>query len=487
MINNPIDLDKFLCEIRERYTPQNIAPNPFFYLVKPTQENLGKYRLNGKNTKSRLTLDLILFPPLVFGLFVKSLLIAVLKKRESSSFNVENLVKSKILIISHFTHAQRVERKDIFFGSQRIFEENHIFYLNSTRLDGREVNQQYAKVGKLNQTINTKSLGFFQTIRLHFTQNRLMFNLISLALGKSEFTIGQKRLLIKAAKWQHHRSTIANLVLRNRILAVLERIQPENIVLTIEGHSHESMIFEIRNSKFKNTKIIGVQHAPIVPGQFSFFRLIGSFSKLDVLLTSGVTPKELVLNKVPSVRVEILGSPKSIEHKPVINTSSKELILGAVEGTSGSLREFINLFNDLATQLPQICFVLRLHPAIDVREANREIKKLLQLKNLSVSKGSLSEDLSQSRIVIYRSSAVGIEALAYSAIPIHFDSSGQNLLNPISELMHLPTGFSNSLEIVRHIKEILRDEKLQEMVNYDFFKVFCGYYSPLEDINLLID
>ena len=487
MMYRPNDLDDFLFRIRGQYPHQNTTPNPFFYLVKPTEENLVKYNLRGKNSRFRLILDFIFFLPLVSIALVKSLSIAIVRINESRSFHVEDNNESKSLIISHFTYAQKIEDGDIFFGSQEIFEENHTFYLNSTRLDGREIHQRFSKAGKLNQTINTKSLGFFQTIRIHFSQNALMFSIMRLALSKSSFSVDEKRLLLKAARWQHHRSTIGNLVLRERIRAVLKRIQPNEIVLTIEGHSHESMILDLRNSEFRDIKIVGVQHAPIVPGQFSFFRLISNFTELDVLLTSGVTPKNLVLDKVPHVSVKILGSPKSMTRKPSVVSSSKEMILGAVEGTTESLETFINLFNDLAPRLPQIRFVLRLHPAISDRESNRKLKKLGAFENLSVSKNTLFDDLCNSKMVIFRSSAVGIEGLAYSAIPIHYDPSGQNFLNPISNMKLGVAFFSKSQEIIDFIEGALRKENSRVLEIYDTFTLFNDYFSPLKNIKGLID
>lgn len=487
MISNPIELDKFLRQIRERYTAQNISPNPFFYLVKPTRENLQKYNLRKINNGFGLFWDLVLFIPTVINYQVQSFAISILMIKESNKFTSNDLKKTNKLVISHFTYAQKASNEDIFFGHNVNDDGTLVFYLNSTRLQAQDIHDGYVKAGKNNQVINTKSLNPFKIIQLHLYQNKLMFSLIMIALSESSISICKRRLLIKGALWQHHRATVANLVLRERLLSVISQTKPSKLILTIEGHSHEHMILESRNLKFKNIDVIGVQHAPIVAGQFSFFNLLNHFSKLDILLTSGSATQRQISKRTPNLDIRVLGSPKSLRIKPVIDFSSKSQILGAVEGVAQSLESFITLFNELASHNPQRNFVLRLHPALDRHEVKALMKKLDKRENLSVSKESLSVDLSNSAIVVFRSSAVGIEGLAYSALPIHFDPSGQSLLNPLVELNLGPDVFTTAAELSTYLKMDSNKDISIPSNQEKFFKLFNDYYGPLKDINQLID
>ena len=53
-------LDKFLLEIREFIKNSDIQANPFFHLVKPTEENISKYRFYKPESLLFLTFDTIL-------------------------------------------------------------------------------------------------------------------------------------------------------------------------------------------------------------------------------------------------------------------------------------------------------------------------------------------------------------------------------------------------------------------------------------------
>ena len=56
-------LDKFLLEIREFIKNSDIQANPFFHLVKPTEENISKYRFYKPESLLFLTFDTIFFFP----------------------------------------------------------------------------------------------------------------------------------------------------------------------------------------------------------------------------------------------------------------------------------------------------------------------------------------------------------------------------------------------------------------------------------------
>ena len=174
MISNPIELDKFLRQIRERFTVDNISPNPFFYLVKPTRENLQKYNLRKINNGFGLFWDLVLFIPTVINYQLQSFAISILRITESNKFTSSDLEKTNKLIISHFTYAQKASNEDIFFGQNVSDDGTFVFYLNSTRLQAQDIHDGYVKAGKNNQVINTKSLSPFKIIQLHLYQNRII-------------------------------------------------------------------------------------------------------------------------------------------------------------------------------------------------------------------------------------------------------------------------------------------------------------------------
>jgi len=286
---------------------------------------------------------------------------------------------------------------------------------------------------------------------------------------------------------QHSRQTMANLVTKVRLLEVIANCSPKSLILTIEGHAHEAMMLNLRDTYFTEMSVIGFQHAPIVPGQLSFYRLLKEFRSTDLILTCGRVTHDLISTMLPNLSIKILGSPKSIGVTPPLKSEMTMNVLGAVEGTYESLLSFILLFNKLSKLLPNMQFLLRLHPALAPRTARKLLKGLFTSDNLKVSTDTLAVDLHNAHVTIFRSSAVGLEGLAFAALPVHFDSNTDGSLNPLSQTGYPKIEFSNVEELTEFLKSfplVYNNAKNFREESSLFIK---KYYIPLQDINLLID
>jgi len=487
MLINPEELDKFLCNFREKLNDPDYIANPFFYLVKPTEENMEKYRLHHSKYRISLFLELALVFPRIIKNFITSLVIAALKSHESRMWGTNQFSPTQNLIISHYTYAQNPKMNDVFFDNAALDPRNFVLYLNSTRTDAQVIQRNYNQSSKENLVINTKSLNLFQTLKLQLKQLSLSTRLLNHVLRDNNLSLIEKRLIVTAAHFQHSRPTIANLVLKVRLCELLKALQPRTIILTIEGHAHENMILQLRDSDFKQIRLVGFQHAPIVPGQFGFYHVLESFKMDDLLLTCGETTEILIKHALPNLRVDVLGSPKFTRTENYSKAADKVHVLGAVEGTVESLKSFIQLFNSISKQLPQLNFALRLHPAIDRNLSKKQLRSMSESENLKLSYNSLEEDLKRSHAVIFRSSAVGIHGLGYSALPVHFDSCNKGMLNPLSGTVFGNLEFDDESNLAKFLEKL----NLQDLQSNEFYdkcsNVLEKYYAPLKDLNTLID
>jgi hypothetical protein len=162
-------------------------------------------------------------------------------------------------------------------------------------------------------------------------------------------------------------------------------------------------------------------------------------------------------------------------------------VLGAVEGTYESLQSFIIIFNKLSRLLPDFQFMLRLHPALSKDVAQELLKSLNKSVNLNVSTDTLINDLNNSHVTIFRSSAVALEGLAFASFPVHFDTEMDGLLNPLSQINYPKMEFSDPEKLAEFLKgwPQMRNNTLE--FRLESFQVFSDYYFPMSDINLLID
>jgi hypothetical protein len=483
----PGELDKFLVEIRESSPLNEINASPFFHLVKPTEENLLKYKLRRPRSKSLLIIEYLKLFPLILIRTLASLILSMFSLLEFRPKNAKSSEKSNFLFLSHFTFAQNPKEEDIFYGENLDFKESYTFYLNHTRLLSPQIVKRFNDANKRKITVNTKSLSPLSMIKLHANQFRISWWLFTKSIGDNSLGIEKRRILARAASYQHGRSTMANLVLKSRLSETILRVKPKILVLTIEGHAHEKMVIDVSRSLIKDIKIIGYQHAPIVPGQLNLFRIVSNFYSNDYFLTTGEVTKNLALVHDPNCRVKILGSVKAKEFEYQQKDFSKVQVLVSPEGTKESLSQFISLINEIAPILPNIRFVLRYHPALG-RAALKVIKdSLLPRNNVVISLSSLQEDLRQSHLILFRSSAIGIEGLSYGALPMHINQEGHHALNPLVYCGIEMTNFQLTSEIVRFIEKFDLSPSQDESFQRESYEIFNKYFSKLQKITAVID
>jgi len=125
----------------------------------------------------------------------------------------------------------------------------------------------------------------------------------------------------------------------------------------------------------------------------------------------------------------------------------------------------LKLILDLCETNSKYEFILRLHPNL-----TRSLKiivfinKLNRFSNFSVSSETLSTDLAKSNYIFYRSSAVGVQALASAAIPVFYSDVGQNGLNVLSLTTQKFPVACNSREVLELLANSNREIPIEKRI-----------------------
>lgn len=479
---SPLELEIRLKNLVARFPKLDLTVNSFLQIVKPTEEFLDPFSKILLHCEPQLYVSRLLFFPRIILNILKSTLISMVRTPELMSWNRAGIYPKETLFISHFTHAQRANESDAFFGKLLDRANAHVFYLNSTRIVHKKLTSFYSENFKSNISFMTKSLFLPKVVSMHSR-----FFLISLKLFRHSFS----RTLDKKDKWiaieagvrQHSRASMTNAFFRARVLQVIQRVSPKTIHFTFEGHSHEAILINLIHNNFQNIILAPYQHAPIVPEQFGLMRNIALLGSNDRIYTSGEITRDYFKSFRDDIPIVTVGSSKhkisNMSHK----NEEKLRVIGASEGTVQSLVDFLKLFSTLAASQKDIEFQIRVHPAI----SKKELKHALKISGGSteiISEQPLNQDLSNSKYCIYRSSAVAIEGLAFGVTPLYFERSRSHALNPLYFAnFHLPI-FGNSDELIKFFKDIsyldypnqgVSKIELKEISEKYFSKIIKGF------------
>jgi hypothetical protein len=482
-----VELDKFLVRVREGIPFVDKCANPFFYIVKPTHENLSKYLFRRPDSYLFYVFDLLAFGPRIFLHFMIVTCISILRSWQNLAWDRNHQNKKEILFLSHFTHAQDPSKEDAYLGALINQQLDFVFFLNHTRINARKISSIFEKHGKRNLVINSKSLLPHQTLLLQVSLIRVSGWLFLKSFLAGKLKIEERRLMLRAAIWQHSRATMANLTLKNRLTKTIQKVEPNFLVLPLEGHAHEAMIIDLRENRFKQLRIVGYQHAPVVPGQMNLKRMISLLNVNDFCLTTGETLKKQILEESTKCKIAVIGSPKSRQFQFKTKDFSRIQVLVAPEGNKESLIEFTSLTTGLSSLLPRFHFVFRPHPGFENLLSTSLSNLLTGNPNVELSTSTLIDDLSDSHFVLFRSSAVGIEGLCYGAQPVHWDYLGKNLLNPFAQTSFVSLTGKNLQEIAFVIESFdvnfLNSHEF-EILCQDFF---YSYFSKMQNLRSLLN
>jgi hypothetical protein len=416
--------------------------NTYFRISKGTPEQTKKYFLLNSNIPRPiiLTWNLLLIPlnMLKLGLI---LILSLVLFRQNFIYK-RKIVNTQILFLSHGTKRNLVSnKKDTFFDlmPQNLQNKKNlnctILYTNQSlfrfRIENRLLDQ---KNKELNHILLPKFLPFFEHLKYFSIIVRYAFH-TSLTSFRYYFKKPDiSRILICSISWYFSRATYSNFLLLNRMKEAQMNNAIDSIFLTFEGHSFEQLLIDWIEEFNQKANIFLYQHSPIVSTQYGIKSFLIQAKYRITVLTTGPFYKEYfqTISKVPSYKV--IGTSK--RNFLISNSTSKvtNKIIYAPEGTNIATKNFVDLIKHIIKDCPEYSHFLRLHP--DLRLSSHlkiKLRRLRKYENFSMSIDDLDLELTNTKYLVYRSSAVGIESLKYDLVPIFYADAnlfGLNVLFP---------------------------------------------------------
>ena len=297
--------------------------------------------------------------------------------------------------------------------------------------------KNYKKLVEKNPNTNVFLMPKFlrprENIRYFVTVLTLSIKSMRLGLKRIFKSNYDARLLINASPYFLSRETYNNYLLKNRLNELQKKSSARKFVFTLEGYSYEQYAVDSLNKIDQSIRFIFYQHSPLVSGHVGIKHFVKQINfPVDILVSAKIYKEYLYeISSIP--RYFLIGSQKFSPKISNFNEERKSSCLFAPEGTVFATLDFINLIYYLLKNKTSNSLILRLHPNLRSNlRLKRSIKKLKTYDNFHISKDDLQLDLEKSLYVLYRSSAVGVEALRYSAIPIFYGKSEERDLDPLN-------------------------------------------------------
>ena len=123
--------------------------------------------------------------------------------------------------------------------------------------------------------------------------------------------------------------------------------------------------------------------------------------------------------------------------------------------------------------LPNVRFIWRLHPVVDLRKLRSDNFQIQILPAaLRISNASLESDLAQSNMVLYRGSTAAVQAVAAGLKPIYLQLKSEISINPLYEIDNYISKIKNVSEFGEAVAQMNKTKvtktrkKDQFMINY---------------------
>ena len=254
-----------------------------------------------------------------------------------------------------------------------------------------------------------------------------------------------RRVLSRAAIEALSRGAIGSLRIAHQVAAIVRRCRPRAIVITHEGHAWERLAFSSARSVEPAIRCIAYQHALVFRLQHAILRDLAAKYNPDCVLTSGEAARERFSARphAAAVSVATVGSTRGnfppasagedrIGGDPTGRRAARCVVLP--EGIARECDLLLGFAVRCAAALPDMTFILRLHPLMSFAELAAGNPLLATLPpNVEVSAASLEDDIRRSGWTLYRGSTAAVQAVAAGVAPIYLQVPGELSIDPLYE------------------------------------------------------
>lgn len=424
--------------LEELSNSENLV-NPFFRISKGTPEQMSKYSfLNSK------FLRISSFIQFVVGLFTGVLTIicmvicSLILFRQYNLFQLQSRQR-QVIFVSHGI-GQNITQKD---GDQFFWKMPEYLHTEGKKVLIIYTNHNIFSFRSNCKTIRSKSSEIERLLIPKFIRpkenltyllkiSNLSFKSFILGFSKFKKEPIESALLLKASTSFLNRATYSNFLISQRIQDFVKLGGIETVALTFEGHSYEQYIIEKIIRKSPEIKVLLYQHSPIVKDHYGVFSFLEKATHKLYIATTGIYYKKIFEKLSNKHSIEVIGSNKSNLDKIGTVIRHPPNLLFVPEGTSYATKNMLTLIARMISENMNYSYTLRLHPNLKIKLILFwKIQRLKFNNSFVVSNSKLYEDMALAKFVVYRSSAVGIESLKSSAIPVFYGSRQYSGLNAL--------------------------------------------------------
>lgn len=399
--------------------------------------------------------------------------------RERGSCNANQDAKIDILFISHHFEDKHLSgERDLYIGnlSQQL---QGFGILSKTALIDHSPSRARSTphhVVHSEKVLLPKTSGFKAelsiTARLVKASTKLFFH-----KGK---VLEELKLARYAARNAFAPASRSALRIGDQVHDLVKSLRPRAIFITYEGHSWERVVFKRARQADEAIKCFAYAHAPLFPMHHALAAKLGHAYDPDAIFVTGEAALQILSATCEATRVlAILGSPRAPVRPQNISPKTSRTCLILPEGLMEESAALLDVAVVAASQLPDVMFNIRMHPALDKERFTSQMSQFNALPaNVRWSEGrTLDDDLAQARWAIYRGSSAIIAAPLHQTRPLYYQMPNEEtVIDPLFPLKGYRLVFRTPEELVSALtlSDATAPDEYQKAVR------FCeSYYDPL--------
>ncbi|RYD84782.1 MAG: hypothetical protein EOP84_04530 [Verrucomicrobiaceae bacterium] len=288
----------------------------------------------------------------------------------------------------------------------------------------------------------------------------------------------------------HASSGAARAALRigNQLAKLVEHTGARILVMTYEGHAWERLAMLLARRVRPDLVCVCYSHAVLFPKPHAMTASLGPSMDPAVILTPGSITRDKLTKLVhmADTSVDVLGSVRRGHALSAHDRPARCLILP--EGLVSECLPLISVALEAARLLPDVSFMIRLHPILSKNEL-LEAAPHFHLLPANVewsAQAPLVEDLSASRWMLYRGSSAVFQGVEAGLKPFYLDLPQD--LSPIDPLLGLAV-WRSRITSGRELAAALRSpvDIAADKADLAVARSYCeDYFAPLNP-SILVD
>jgi len=275
-------------------------------------------------------------------------------------------------------------------------------------------------------------------------------------------------------------NTATNIRFHRQSLALARRFAPDTVIATFEGHAWERLAFHAARQVNPRVRCIGYQHAVVFPMQHGIRRSLGPRFDPDLVVFAGEPGRDWFRERSDfRPRTSVVGTPR---HDPEVHDIVGKLAVARAnpscllvpDGTVGECLVMFRFGVECAHRMPQVRFVIRLHPVASLAALRRLEPALEKLPvNLQVSAQPIEADFRANAWAIYRGSGAGVRAAMVGLRPLYLDDPRLGMrIDPLTSLTEWRRDVRSAADVESNILGDLGQASVQIESDY---AVASGY------------